>query len=97
VTIFSGVSLQKNNDYDMIASMNTIAQLLPVIQLILSLLLILAIILQRAGEGIEGALGGTASNITRFARRGGEKFLFFATIGIAILFVVFSVIGILVV
>jgi protein translocase SecG subunit len=75
--------------------MNTITQFLPILQLVLSILLILAIIFQRSGEGIEGALGGTASTITRFARRGGEKFLFFATIVIAVLFVISSVIGIL--
>jgi preprotein translocase subunit SecG len=44
---------------------------------------------------MEGALGGTASNITHFARRGGEKVLFFATIIIAILFAGTAVISIL--
>ncbi len=76
-------------------SMNTIAQFLPYIQLILAILLILAVIFQRSGEGIEGALGGTASNISHFARRGGEKVLFFATIIIAILFAGSAVISIL--
>ncbi len=76
-------------------SMNTIAQFLPYIQLILAILLILAVIFQRSGEGIEGALGGTASNISHFARRGGEKVLFFATIIIAVLFAGSAVISIL--
>jgi protein translocase SecG subunit len=75
--------------------MNTIAQFLPYIQLILAILLILAVIFQRSGEGIEGALGGTASNISHFARRGGEKVLFFATIIIAVLFAGSAVISIL--
>jgi protein translocase SecG subunit len=75
--------------------MNTITQFLPYAQLILSILLILAILLQRSGEGIEGALGGTASTITRFARRGGEQFLFFATIVIAVLLIISLIIGIL--
>jgi protein translocase SecG subunit len=75
--------------------MNTIAHFLPYIQLALALLLTLIIVFQRSGDGIEGALGGTASNITHFARRGGEKILFFATIIIAILFAGSAVISIL--
>ncbi len=75
--------------------MNTTAIVLPYIQLALAILLILSIVLQRPGEGMEGALGGTASNISHFARRGGEKVLFFATIVIAVLFAVSAVVGIL--
>jgi protein translocase SecG subunit len=75
--------------------MNTIAHFLPTVQLILALLLVIVIVLQRSGAGIEGALGGTESNITHFARRGGEKILFFATIVIAILFVGSAVVSIL--
>jgi protein translocase SecG subunit len=75
--------------------MNTIAQFLPYIQLFLAIILILTIIFQRSGDGIEGALGGTASNISHFARRGGEKVLFFATIIIAVLFAGSAVISIL--
>ncbi len=75
--------------------MNTITQFLPYIQLALAILLILSVSFQRAGDGMEGALGGTASNVTHFARRGGEKILFFATIIIAILFAGTAVISIL--
>lgn len=75
--------------------MNTIANLLPYIQLFFALLLVIIIILQRSGEGMEGALGGTAATMTRSARRGGEKVLFYATIIIAILFVASAVFGIL--
>jgi protein translocase SecG subunit len=75
--------------------MNTITHFLPYIQIVLAILLILAISFQRSGDGMEGALGGTASNITHFARRGREKILFFATIIIAILFAGTAVISIL--
>lgn len=76
--------------------MNTTAQVLPYVQLVLAILLILVIVFQRSGEGIEGgALGGTSSNITHFARRGGEKVLFFAAIIIAILFAVSAIVSIL--
>ncbi len=87
--------MRSDNFYATISSMNTIAQLLPIAQIILSVLLIITIIFQRSGAGIEGALGGTATEMTRFTRRGSEQFLFFASIIIAILFVASAVIGIL--
>ena len=76
--------------------MNTVAQILPVLQLILALLLTMLILLQRSGDGIEGAFGGGSSNVTYFARRGGERFLFLATIVIAILFAVSAIAAILI-
>ena len=87
--------MQKVPDYAIMPGMNTITQLLPIIQLVLAILLILVIMFQKSGEGIEGALGGTASTMSRSQRRGGEQITFFATIIIAILFVVSAVIGIL--
>lgn len=76
--------------------MNTITHFLPYIQLALAILLVLVIIFQRAGDGMEGsAFGGNASNISHFTRRGGEKILFFASIIIAILFAGSAVFGIL--
>jgi protein translocase SecG subunit len=71
--------------------MNMITHVLPWIQLALSILLVLLVLLQRSADGIEGALGGSASNMTYFARRGAEKFLFTATIVIAILFAVSAI------
>lgn len=68
--------------------MNTITHALPWIQLVLSILLVLLVLLQRSADGIEGALGGNASNMTYFARRGAERFFFFATIVVAVLFAV---------
>lgn len=76
--------------------MNTITQLLPWMQIILSILLVLCVLLQRGGDGIEGALGGSASVSTEFTRRGAEKTLFFITLIIAVLFVTTSIINILV-
>lgn len=77
---------------------NTIAQILPAIQIVLSILLIVAILLQRnSGEGgIEGALGGSSMNMSKFSRRGAEKILFISTIVLAILFAVSAVVAILV-
>lgn len=76
--------------------MNTITQVLPWFQLILSLLLVIFVLLQRSADGIEGALGGSASNMTYFARRGAERFLFIGTMVIAILFVVTSVLPLII-
>lgn len=77
--------------------MNTITHVLPWIQLTLSLLLIFFVLIQRAADGIEsGALGGGSSNMTYFARRGAEKFIFIATIIIAILFAVSALLPLLV-
>lgn len=76
--------------------MNTITQFLPVAQLVISILLIISILLQRSGEGIEGALGGSASVSTGFTRRGAEKNLFYITLVLAVLFVISAILSILV-
>lgn len=58
--------------------------LLPVIQIILSFLLVAAILLQQRGSGLGSAFGGEG-NVFR-TKRGVEKILFYATIGVAVLF-----------
>ncbi len=63
--------------------------LLPYAQIILSVLLVGAIILQRTGAQVGGAFGGSDNWSTAFhTRRGFEKGLFNATIIIAILFAI---------
>ncbi len=66
--------------------------LLPYIQAILSVLLVVGILLQRSEAGLGSAFGGDGGN-TRYTRRGFEKFLFNATIVIAILFAVSALIS----
>jgi protein translocase SecG subunit len=63
------------------------AQTLPYIQIILSLLLIGGILLQQGDAGLGSAFGSDSAG-TRYNRRGFEKTLFRATIVIAILFAV---------
>jgi preprotein translocase subunit SecG len=58
--------------------------LLPIIQILLSILLVAAILLQQRGTSLGAAFGG-ASDVFR-TKRGIEKGLFYATIGISILF-----------
>jgi preprotein translocase subunit SecG len=60
------------------------ALILPIIQMILSVLLITAILLQQRGSGLGAAFGG-GSEVFR-TKRGVEKILHYATIAIAILF-----------
>jgi preprotein translocase subunit SecG len=60
-----------------------------IVQFILSILLIIFILLQHRGTGLGGAFGGESS-IYR-SKRGIEKFLYLATIIIAVLFVLLSI------
>ena len=59
---------------------------LEIIQIILSVLLITSILMQQRGSGLGGAFGGE-SNVYR-SKRGIEKFLLYATIILAVLFVI---------
>jgi protein translocase SecG subunit len=62
--------------------------LLPIIQVVLALLLIIAILLQRSSQGIEGAIGGgSGPTVVKRKRRGFEKFIFESTIALTIIFV----------
>ncbi len=65
--------------------MELLASLLPWIQIVLSILLIGAVLLQQSAAGIGGAFGG-ADGGGFYTRRGFEKIVFRATILIAILF-----------
>ncbi|MES2931660.1 MAG: preprotein translocase subunit SecG [Patescibacteria group bacterium] len=73
--------------------METLSAGLPYIQIALSLLLIAGIVLQNRGASLGGAFGGDNFASTFYKRRGAEKFLFNATIVIAILFVLSTVVG----
>jgi preprotein translocase subunit SecG len=73
--------------------METLAAALPYIQIALSLLLILGIVLQNRGASLGGAFGGDNFASTFYKRRGAEKFLFNATVVLAILFVLSAIAG----
>jgi len=76
--------------------MTIIANILPYIQIILSIILTVAILLQQSDAGVGGVLGGGDSGGLYRTRRGFEKFLFITTIVIAILLVASSIFAILV-
>ncbi|MCL9972378.1 MAG: preprotein translocase subunit SecG [Candidatus Pacebacteria bacterium] len=65
-----------------------IAGYLPVIQIVLSLLIVGAVLLQTRGAGLSAFQD--SANQTYYKRRGGELFLFRATIVLAVLFVAAS-------
>ena len=73
--------------------METLKALLPYAQIVLSLLLITGIVLQNRGASLGGAFGGDNFASTFYKRRGAEKFLFNATIVVAVLFALFAFLG----
>lgn len=73
--------------------METLKALLPYAQIVLSLLLITGIVLQNRGASLGGAFGGDNFASTFYKRRGAEKFLFNATIVVAILFALAGFLG----
>ena len=69
--------------------METIIGILPYVQVTLSILLIIAVLMQRSASGLGAGFGGGDDASGTFStRRGLEKTLFNATIGLAILFVI---------
>jgi protein translocase SecG subunit len=66
--------------------MSLIAKILPYAQIVFSVILVLAILLQQSGAGVGGALGGGDGGSFHHTRRGFEKFLFYLSIVCGILF-----------
>ncbi|MEJ0053493.1 MAG: preprotein translocase subunit SecG [bacterium] len=76
--------------------MEALTWLLPYAEIVLSLLLILGIVLQQRGASLGGAFGGDNFASTFYKRRGAERFLFRATIAVAVLFVATAIANFLV-
>ena len=75
--------------------MTLIHALLPGFQVLLSVLLIGAILLQQRGAGLGGAFGDSTQG-TFYTRRGAELFLFKASIVLAILFALSALLALVV-
>ncbi|OGC86536.1 preprotein translocase subunit SecG [Candidatus Adlerbacteria bacterium RIFCSPHIGHO2_02_FULL_54_18] len=63
-----------------------VSVVLPYIQIVLSVLLVTCILLQQTGASLGGAFGGDNFSAGYHTRRGSEKYLFYASIIIGILF-----------
>ena len=73
--------------------MSAISVILPYIQIALAVLLTVAVLLQQSDAGAGGAFGGSDSVSTWRTRRGFEKFLFSATIVLAVLFIASAIVA----
>lgn len=67
--------------------------LLPYLEIVISVLLIAGIILQQRGASLGGAFGADNFASTFYKRRGAEKFLFNATIVLAVLFILVAILN----
>ena len=65
------------------------SEFLPIVQIIVAALLIGAILLQTRGSGLSSVFGGESTFY--HTRRGIEKFIFWATVVLAILFIAISI------
>lgn len=67
--------------------------LITIVQIVVSVLLIGAILLQQKGSGLGSAFGGEGGNLYS-TKRGVEKILFYATIVLAVVFFAIAIIRI---
>ena len=70
--------------------------ILPYIQITLSVALIVCVLLQQTGASLGGAFGGDNFSAAYHTRRGSEKYLFYATIVVGVLFSVSSFVSFIV-
>lgn len=71
-----------------------LAGFLPVVQIVLSILIIGGVLLQTRGAGLSAFQD--SANQTFYKRRGGELFLFRATLVLGVLFVIASLLSLIV-
>ncbi|MCX6757760.1 MAG: preprotein translocase subunit SecG [Candidatus Nomurabacteria bacterium] len=76
--------------------MQTITKILPYAEIIVSIVLITAILLQQSDAGVGGALGGGEGGSFHHTRRGFEKFLFILSIVLGILLAVLALLAIII-
>ena len=81
--------------YAILYDMESLSQILPWIQIVLSILLIVVVLLQQSSAGLGSAFGGDSS-ATFHTRRGFDRFLFIATFVLGALLVVSAVAALLI-
>ena len=72
--------------------MAILTKIIPYIQIALSALLIGGILLQQRGSGLSSTFGGSGMEYS--TKRGAEKIIYYATIVIAALFIIASIIAV---
>jgi len=77
------------------APMQTVTHVLPYVQVVLAALLMGGILLQQRGAGLGGAFGG-GDGFGFNTRRGPEKFFFYVTIVVGILFVASALLALII-
>lgn len=85
--------MQLQINFDILGNMSNITKYLELIQMIIGAILVAAIVSQNRGSGLSNVFGGTGA-IYR-TKRGFEKWLFYATIVLAIVFIGISVAAVL--
>ncbi len=75
--------------------MSTVLGFMPYIQIVLSVLLVIAILLQQTGAGLGGAFGADNFSTGFHTRRGFEKTLFNITVVLAVLFALSAIVSLL--
>ena len=73
--------------------MDSLREILPWVQIILSVLLVGSVIMQRTGASLGGAFGGDNFSSGFHTRRGLERTLFYATIVLGVLFALSALIN----
>ena len=76
--------------------MSLIAKILPYAQIVFSVVLITAILLQQSEAGLGGTFGGSDGGSFHHTRRGFEKFLFYLSIVCGILFALSALLAIII-
>ncbi|HEV3245366.1 MAG TPA: preprotein translocase subunit SecG [Candidatus Paceibacterota bacterium] len=71
-------------------------EVLPYVQILLSVLIIGSVLLQRTGASLGGAFGSDNFSSGFHTRRGIEKTLFYATIVLGILFAISALVNLLI-
>ena len=79
-----------------VGPMLTLTNILPWVQLVVSVALIGLILFQRNEAGLDAAFGGSGGSSVAHTKRGLEKTFFIATIILAVLFVVTAILSLLI-
>lgn len=76
--------------------MQLVSEMLPYAQIVLSVILVSAILLQQSSNDLGGALGGSSAESFHHTRRGFEQFLFYLSITCGVLFTLLAFLTIII-